>query len=194
MVRTMSLPGCRDSCYGMKLLALALSLLPCALSTKHNFREWKGPSLIGPVGPPFGFNARGHFELTVYDFELSVKKGHSESLLDEVEPGFFLMRYENEAVFNQHLETLRSNSSLCSFGSFFYNYEFDAHDYRMDDDYIDDYGDATDDLNGDPLTGDDDLFDFQSEITSAEHGIFLSMKSKKNWKPATPSIEYRFKA
>jgi len=182
----------------MKLLALAfLSLLPIAISTKHSFREWKGPSLIGPVGPPFGFNANGHFELNVYDFQLNVKKGYFESILDEVEPGFYLMRYENEAVFNQHLETLRSNSSLCSFEHFFYNYEYDANDYRSGDEYNDDfmynYGNAMDDMY-DPLTGDDDAFDnYQSEIKSAEHGIFLSMKSKKNWKPATPSIEYRFK-
>ena len=159
---------------------------------KHNFRVSKGASLIGPVGPPFGFNANGHFELTVYDFELGVKNGHSETILDEVEPGFFLMRYENEALFNQHIETLRSNSSLCSFQYFFFNNEFDAFDSPIYDDDYDDMVGGYDD-NYDPLTAEDDEFNYQTAITSAQHGIFLSMKTRKNWKPATPSIEYRIK-
>ena len=176
-------------CNCIRLLAFVLSLLPSALSTKHNFRVNKGASLIGPVGPPFGFNVNGHFELTVYDFELGVKKGHLETILDGVEPGFFLMRYDNEARFNQHLETLRSNFSLCSFENFYYNYES-----RMDDEYNDDdaVGRGYDDRY-DPLTIDDDESNYQSEITSAQSGIFLSMKSRKKWKQATASIEYRFK-
>lgn len=175
------------TCNLSRLFAFFLSLLPSALSTKHNFRVNNGAPLIGPVGPPFGFNVNGHFGLTVYDFGLGVKKGHLETILDKVEPGFFLMRYDNEARFNQHLETLRSNSSLCSFDNFFYNYEM------YDDDNNDDIVERGYDDGYDPLTMDDDDSNYQSEITSAQHGIFLSMKSRKNWQPATPSIEYRFK-
>jgi len=180
-----------------------LALLPSAVGMKHNFRETKGPSLIGPVGPPFGFNARGHFGLTVYDFELTVKEGHDKTVLDEVEPGFFLVRYPNEAYFNQHMEMLRSNTSACSFEHFYSGYDFRG---SMKAAYNDDYGGVGDDEY--EMYGDDDLMDnfddflamdddweYESEILSADYGIFLSMKNKnKNWKPATPSIEYEFKA
>lgn len=149
----------------------------------------KGASLIGPVGPPFGFNVNGHFGLTVYDFELGVKKGHAEAILDGVEPGFFLMRYDNEARFNQHLETLRSNSSLCSFAHFYYNNDAPMYD----DDYNDDAAERGYDDGFDPLATDDDDPNYQSEITNAQHGVFLSLKSRKKWKPATSFIEYRFK-
>jgi len=190
---TMKLPG--RCC--LSLLALALSLRS-ARSLKHSFYESHAPSLIGPIGPPFGYEAHGHFGLDVNDFELHVKKGgHTEpTILDQVEPGFFLMRYPNEAVFNQMMEEWRSNASLCSFDHFYYAKSENDDDTPLysDDDMVF-YGD--DDQAFDPLTGDDDDFnDFgKSEIKSAAHGIFLSMKNKKKtWKPETASIEYQFKA
>lgn len=191
MMRMMSLPG-----------LVALVLLPSAIvGMKHNFRETKGPSLIGPVGPPFGFNARGHFGLMVYDFALTVKEGHSDTVMDEVEPGFFLVRYPNEAYFNQHMEMLRSNTSSCSFEHFYSGNDFRGsmkaeYGYGdVGDDEFDMYGE--DDLmdNFDDFLAMDDDWEYESEIISADHGVFLSMKNKKkNWKPATPSIEYDFKA
>lgn len=136
---------------------------------KHNFQTFADSrSLIGPVGMPFAFLPGGHYDLTVYDFELKVVKG-SEQILDEVEAGFFLKSFKNEAAFHEHMEILRNNETMCAFEEF---------------------RDSGDDL----LNTDDDEFGDVGDIESAKKGILLSMKSRKRWKPATPNIDYTFKA
>jgi hypothetical protein len=172
----------------MQVSLLLLSLLWLVLftcpvnATKHSFNAaMEKRSLIGPVGVPFGFLEGGHFELTVFDFELSIvrKRGddvvstdRDEDILKKVEAGFFLQRYKNEAAFEQHLEVLKANSSLCAFDYF-----------RNDDD---------DEPSVFGALGDDN-FEEPKEIQSAANGILLSMKDQKKWKPATPNIEYTFK-
>jgi hypothetical protein len=171
----------------MQVSLLLLSLLSLMLftspvnATKHSFNAaMEKRSLIGPVGVPFGFLEGGHFELTVFDFELSIvrKKGddvlstdRDEDILKKVEAGFFLQRYKNEAAFEQHLEVLKANSSLCAF------------DYFRD----------VDDDSVFSVLSNDDNFEEPKEIQSSANGILLSMKDQKKWKPATPTIEYTFK-
>jgi hypothetical protein len=161
---------------------LSLVLLTCPVNaTKHSFSAANEKrSLIGPVGVPFGFLEGGHFELTVFDFELNIVRKRSndiinaatdEDILNHVEAGFFLLPYKNEAAFEQHLEVLRANSSLCAF------------DYFRDED--------DDDKIAFALSGDD--FEEPKEIKSAANGILLSMKNRKKWKPGTATIEYTFK-
>jgi hypothetical protein len=161
--------------FSMRLL-LILGIIYGTRATRHNFQTSHGKSLIGPVGVPFGYNDHGHFELNVFDFELKTKS-KDKDILDRVEPGFFLRKFENEATFNQYMEELRSNATYCAFQ----HYRDEAMYYE--DDALDDF-----------LTGDDDEFKNDHEILSAENGIFLSMKSRKYWKPNSASIEYRFKA
>jgi hypothetical protein len=163
---------------------LSLVLFTCPVNaTKHSFNAaLEKRSLIGPVGVPFGFLEGGHFELTVFDFELNIirKKSNEfintetdEELLNRVEAGFFLFPYKNEAAFEQHLEVLRANSSLCAFDYF----------RNVDDD---------DEIKF-ALNDKDDDFEEPKEIQSAANGILLSMKNRKKWKPAKPTIEYTFK-
>jgi hypothetical protein len=163
---------------------LLLVLFTCPVSaTKHSFNAvMDHRTLIGPVGVPFGFLEGGHFELTVFDFELNVVRKNSnevinaatdEEILKPLEAGFFLLPYKNEASFEQHLEVLRANSSLCAF-DYFRNEE--------DDDKI-----------AFALNSKNDDFEEPKEIQSAANGILLSMKDRKNWKPGTATIEYTFK-
>ena len=56
-----------------KLEFWACVLVPMAQVLKHNYRtQHDGRSLIGPIGFPFGFTETGHYNLTVWDFDLSV--------------------------------------------------------------------------------------------------------------------------
>jgi NADH:ubiquinone oxidoreductase subunit 3 (subunit A) len=140
---------------------------------KHSFSVTNGKTLIGPVGTPFGYNQYGHFELEVRNFELKAK---NKEILTQVEAGFYLRKFGNEAIFDQYMDLLQSNRSICSF----------AHLSSVND---------YDSLDGSYDFKDDDSGEFdgygEPEIISAEHGILLSMKSTKNWTYA--SIEYRFK-
>jgi NADH:ubiquinone oxidoreductase subunit 3 (subunit A) len=142
---------------------------------KHSFSVKYGRPLIGPVGAPFGYNQYGHFELQVRNFELKTTKRNGD-VLDKVEAGFYLRKFENEAIFDQYMDLLQSNRSLCSFAYFSSLDDYSSLDGSLD--FSDDDFDEYDGYGGEP------------EIKSAEHGIFLSMKSTKNWKNA--SIEYRF--
>jgi hypothetical protein len=176
------------------------------VGTKHNFHIKTSKTLIGPVGIPFGYGAGGHFEIKVFEFELKVKKKGETSILDQVEAGFYLQKFENEAMFNQHIELLKSNTTLCSFDAFLDDKSkenFNYHDYEEYDDNFQ-YDDDTNDvfpgddgmrreMNNDPLSQDDDEFENNGEILNAKLGIFLSMKSRKTWKPNVAQIEYTFK-
>ena len=160
---------------GILSLILLATLPTRTKATKHSFTAFADSrGTIGPVGIPFGFLDGGHFELTVFDFELiTVGKPTTppHEILNSVEAGFFLQRYENEAAFWQHMEILRANTSLCAF------------------DYFRDVGD--DDL----AIATDDTFVDPDSIPSADHGILLSMKKHKTWKPNPPTtIEYTFKS
>jgi hypothetical protein len=157
-------------------LVLAKLFLPTH-ATKHKFHESQGVSPIGPIGVPFGFQAAGHYELSVFGFELSTKHngGDSQALIGAVEPGFFLQRFDNEASFYQYLDELRYNTSLCSFEIF-------RKDKDVDDTFMDDKFE------------DDDQQFFSIHKQSAEHGIVLRMKPWWRKKDGSiPTVSYTFK-
>lgn len=170
-------------------LLLSLNTVSFCSALHHSFYlKNDHRTVIGPVGVPFGFLEDGYYDLQVFDFQLNldkhkykpaegdVDKSPSE-ILDGFEAGFYLSRFENEASFNQYMDQLKTNSSLCAF------------EYFLDDD--DGY------LNS--LPGFDDHFNVSWDMT-AEHGIYLSMKGWKNQldrigtDKAMRDIRYKFKA
>jgi hypothetical protein len=212
-----------------------MAVLTQVQAMKHSFHINRTThQLIGPIGAPFGFNARGHYLLQVYDFELSVrynatmkmllkeykkqtKKGkkskidasviekvqqQQQDIIDSVEAGFFLRKYENLASFHQYMNILRANATLCSFQHFIPPKQRllnDGLDDTVDDGTpYDDDGASGDDFvpskawtdDWDPSRGDPGK---PMKYSTAKDGIFFSMQSKSNtWKPNAPSIEYRF--
>lgn len=147
-----------------------LLLVPSIQGTRHTFDIRTSKSLIGPVGVPFGFNDHGYVTLNVAKFSLDPVDGDT-NIVGQVEAGFLLQRFKNEADFYQFMDGLQTNTSTCAFEHF-----LEANDYRYDGA----------DYNDDVFSHDDDAYG-HSAIQSAEHGILLSMNSKDR------SIEYRFK-
>lgn len=154
-------------------------------ATKHNFvTKEDARFFIGPIGIPYGFTAGGHFKVKVFDFQLTVGHRHhghtrgeddamAESILDNVEAGFLLKRFDTESDFATYYETILDDHTLCSFE------KFRTKEWVLVDD---------------ALEQDDDEFgpiDDTDDATGA--GVFLSMKSPgRTWKPNTPSVEYTF--
>lgn len=187
-------------CALLCLLVLAVSI-PTSSATKHSFTLHKGSaSPIGPVGIPFGFVAGGVYELNVSNFQLSVDgtgrsggvtEAQAQEIIANVEAGFFLQRFPNEAFFQHHMEVLRSNTSLCAFESLrddmddVFRRQLDAGEY---DDF--DY----DETAYDDMAFEDDFMSLYrsddyippSTIDSARDGILLSMRSGQK------SIRYTF--
>jgi len=169
------------SVVGKILLAL---LFACCLevrveATRHSFHMQDGPSLIGPVGVPFGFLDTGYYELEVYNFQLTENVGGDKyeelEVLGHLEAGFFLQRYNNEAQFNEYVELLKSNHSLCAF-EYFRDREDDALPFGFGDD--------------------DEFSDANKEVKSAEHGILLKLKGTDSGslpKDKPTNISYSFK-
>ena len=150
------------------LLFFLLSLHEIS-GTKHTFHNGgTGRNLIGPVGVPFGFLAHGLYNITVVNFLLTPKGGESEAVLDRIEAGFLLKKFQNEATYNQHMDYLMSNTSAC----LFHYFAAEEDEYMIDDDALFPAG----------------------EISSAEHGVFLSMRPDKmdHSVKQTSTIEYRF--
>lgn len=156
-------------------------------SLQHSFQTYHDRrDLIGPVGVPFGFANGGKYVLQVHDFELTLSSSTSTSTNDDdddeiddkkafhnnVIPGFYLQRFDNDASYTKYYNQLSNNRSICSF------------EYYLDDD---------DDII---IDGDDDdtiIYDEVGDIKSAEHGILLMMTPKQmKWKPKQPTIEYTF--
>ncbi len=76
-----------------------------SFTTRHNTRH-----LIGPIGAPFGFLTGGIYNLTVFDFELSVggkskKNGEQQQhdVLQFVEVGFLLKRFDSGSDFSKFM-------------------------------------------------------------------------------------------
>lgn len=151
------------------LLWIAASPLLCS-ALHHNFHLKNDlRNIIGPVGVPFGFLEAGYYELQVFDFQMNVLKKKYKAIpgkealtppetLDEVEAGFILKRFVNEAAFIQYMDQLRADATLCSF------------DYFLDDD--DSY------LKSLPDWEDDETHQQhqQDDMNAAKEGIYLSMK------------------
>lgn len=179
------------------LLSLFL-LLSFGDALKHSyFTKDDHRSFIGPLGFPFGFLETGRYNLTVFDFELSIgvhpegeedgKFGHHAGFdhdrphgdhddrrglnaLKEIDGvGFILKKFEDESAFNHYMNWLEADSSRCAF-----------------DTYLDD-NDIFEDDDGSFPDGQGEVFDPTID------GIFLSMKPASRWGPATPHVSYDFK-
>ncbi|KAL7546081.1 hypothetical protein ACHAWF_016034 [Thalassiosira exigua] len=201
---------------------LAVSALlpnPCG-ATRHSF--WTRDDarrLIGPIGSPFGFLTGGVYNLTVFDFELSLgrrrkKRGKADkkgdggsaaggdggvggaeyvdwSALRYVEAGFLLKRFDSESDFAKYRETVMEKPTLCA---------FEAHrggDYvsidpsNMDDDLLgaDDSFEVKFDEGSGGGAGGEDKK--SKEVGSV--GVYLSMNQpEKSWRPYTASVEHSF--
>jgi hypothetical protein len=174
-----------------KLVLLLYSSALCSALHHSFYLKNDHRTVIGPVGVPFGFLKDGYYDLQVFDFQLNIDKhkykpikGQEDKkpldVLNLYEPGFILLRFENEASFNQYMDELRANSTLCAFDAFLDD----------DDGYLDtlpEFDETNQDYN---ITGG----------MTAENGIFFSMRgwTKQQGKIGTDKpmreIKYRFKA
>ena len=183
---------CVSSLFGLSryLLATLALLLPSqSVATRHTFvTERDGRFLIGPIGIPYGFLKDGVYNLTAFNFKLTVgsKRFGKNKLPDEavnkndakianVEAGFILKRFDSESDFARQYDTIMDNPSSCSY----------EHFRTKVDDTVDE---------NDTLGETDDQFEaISSTDDAAGNGIFLSMKDKsKTWGPQTPSVQHTF--
>ena len=186
------------------LLSMGL-LAGHSAALRHNFyTEHDNRRLIGPIGFPFGFLDTGHYNLTVYDFEVQVSSRRLGENGPEIEleskderrrqlpsyaevvygVGFLLKRCESEAAFNQFMADLEENH-LCAFKT---NRDDDSSYPSHDDDGLFPGGDdfyANDDEDTNDVDG--------VEVDATGAGIFLSMLDESRmWRNNTPSMVYSF--
>lgn len=176
------------------LLIICTSLLTLSSSTKHTFTTKNDPRhIIGPIGIPFGFLNGGVYNVTVFDFELTLgrKSKHSEnqgqSTLKYVEAGFLLKRFDSESEFSKYHETIMEQPSICVFES------------HRSEDYV-----SVDASNiDDDMLEEDDKFEvvYDNHHDNMNHhtsnvktgGVFLSMNQPENsWKPHKATVTYSF--
>jgi len=172
-------------------ILLIFNIFDLCVSTKHTFTTRNDARhLIGPVGVPFGFLTGGVYNLTVFDFELTVgkKSKHSEndgrSALQYAEAGFLLKRFDSESDFNRYYETVMEQPSLCVFESHRSNDYVSIDPSNIDDD----------------LLNADDEFQVKYDEDGDHHlkdvgtgGVYLSMNQpEKSWKPHTATVTYSF--
>ncbi|KAL3787726.1 hypothetical protein HJC23_012152 [Cyclotella cryptica] len=171
------------------LLATLLTAPPITTATKHTFTTHSDARhLIGPIGAPFGFLSGGVYNLTVFDFELTIGKPKRHTIagestheaLEHVEAGFILKRFDSESDFSKFYETVSENPTACS---------FESHRNK---------GPVNPNADDDQL-GVDDMFQvqFDNEENASKNvgqfGVYLSMNEpKQSWKPKTPSISHKF--
>ncbi|CAB9509940.1 Protein GPR107 [Seminavis robusta] len=174
---------------GGSLLVLLLSPILCS-ALHHNFYIKNDlRTVIGPVGVPFGFLVDGYYDLQVFDFSLNLDKKKYKAVkgqedlepmqvLDNLEAGLLLQRFENEAAFNQYMDELKANSSVCAF------------EYFLDDDdsYLKSLPGWDDNEEDHKIEGD----------FTAENGVFLSLKAWQKQKnvgvdSAMRHVHYKFK-
>lgn len=153
---------------------------------RHNFHTKDDHrTFIGPLGFPFGFLETGHYNLTVYDFELSAPVGphdhdgvpnnnrhhhhhhkkrilttttdHIESAYDEIKGvGFLLKPFRDEAMFNRYMAWVQSDPSRCVFQKYLNRTDEDGDGAYITDDHS--WFDEGNDLypgGGDGLQDDD---------------------------------------
>ncbi|KAL7482626.1 hypothetical protein ACHAW6_008298 [Cyclotella cf. meneghiniana] len=172
------------------LLLATMLIVRHITATKHTFTTHSDARhLIGPIGAPFGFLSGGVYNLTVFDFEITVGKtkkrtaaaGESaRELLERVEAGFILKRFDSESDFSKFYETVAENPTACS---------FESHRNK---------GPVNPNADDDQLEADDMFqvqFDNEESASKnvAQFGVYLSMNEpKQSWKPKTPSISHKF--
>lgn len=103
------------------MLLLLLINIANAFNYSHiSYATQDSRHLIGPVGVPFGFLTGGVFNLTVFDFELSIGKKSKLSdpqALKYVEAGFLLKRFDSESDFSKYFEAVAEQTNFCVFES-----------------------------------------------------------------------------
>jgi hypothetical protein len=148
--------------------------------------------VIGPIGAPFGFLKGGIYNLTVFDFELSIGKSSKQSnnnndgqgALRYFEAGFLLKRFDSGSDFSAYFEAIIEQPSLCVYES------HRSQDYvSVDPSNIDD----------DQLESDDEFqinYDGEGDHhieNVGTNGVYLSMNQpEKSWKPHTAALTYSF--
>ena len=123
------------------LLIICTSLLTLSSSTKHTFTTKNDDrQLIGPIGIPFGFLSGGVYNMTVFDFQLSMmdkkKKSANSDPLKYVEAGFILKRFNSESDFSKYHETISESPNLCIFESHRSSDYVSTDPSNMDDDLL----------------------------------------------------------
>lgn len=177
------------------VLFCVLTCCHIAEATKHTFKTAGDPrNLIGPIGAPFGFLTGGVYNLTIFDFELTVgktfgkKKTQNNSVdgkeaLKYVEAGFYLKRFDSESDFSKFYETVMEKPSYCAFESHRDNNYLHPSDIENDDDVL---------VEDDKFQVNFDEHEVIEEDVGKK-GIYISMNDPdKTWKPKTPTITHRF--
>lgn len=176
----------------LRVTAPALFIFNCHVAaTKHTFKTAGDlRRLIGPIGAPFGFLTGGVYDMTIFDFELTIGKASKKQkhtidgkeALKYVEAGFYLKRFDSESDFSKFYETVMEKPSFCAFESHKDNYPYEI----VEDDA----------LNEDDkfqVHFDEKEKEIQTEDDVGNNGIFISMNDpKKMWKPNKPTITHRF--
>lgn len=179
---------------------MSLFLVTCTLffnictATKHSFiTRNDARHLIGPIGGPFGFITGGVYNLTVYDFGLSLgkhtSKRHSFNInaLQYFEAGFILLRFDSESDYSKYVNNIMEHEPpLCVYESHRH------HDYVSVDpaNYDDDQLQADDEFQ---INYDGDGNHHLENVDSS--GVFLSMNQpEKSWSPQSATVTHSFTA
>ena len=182
-----------------KLQCLLLIVILCTIfntsnATKHTFTTKNDDRhLIAPIGIPFGFLVGGIYNMTVFDFELTLGKTQSrhskeppESPLKYVEAGFLLKRFDSESDFSKYHETISEQPSLCVFESHRSKDYVSVDPSNMDDDLLEE-DDAFQVIYDDH----DDEDHHMKDVGTG--GVYMSMNQpEKSWKPHTATVTYSF--
>ena len=188
---------------------------------KHNyFTKHDDRTLIGPLGYPFGFLATGHYNLTVFDFQLSIgvhddndnyihggggggggNNGHHHhpssirNLRSHEEP---LSEEELDELVNGVGFLLKKFDDEAEFNHYMAWLEANATRCAFQP-YLNVDGDDDDAAyDDDVLTKDDDEYSDHDGgvgemLDPTKEGIFLNMKPKSRWGPSnTPIVSYDF--
>jgi len=157
------------------LVAVTASLGATTEALRHSYytrRDHRG--LIGPLGFPFGFLDSGHYNLTVFDFQLFAPKhkhkhddggthdggdgnggdGNGDGdgselqlsdVLDNIKGvGFVLKPFEDEAHFFHYMDRIAEDPGRCIFQDFLDRTEYDAMDEYDVDDFAYSFGEYDD--------------------------------------------------
>lgn len=169
---------------------------------KHNYYTRRDDrTLIGPLGFPFGFLDMGHYNLTIFDFQLSVPKtlhkhdphhrrsmiGNSNNdnneenavalseVLDNIRGvGFLLKQFKDEAAFHQYMRYIQEDPTRCVFQKYLDLKESETADDAMMRFYEDDYP-IDDDF--DSMVYDDNVIDdnyggpYESNYDDYDYGV-----------------------
>ena len=174
------------------LPCIPLILIDLCSGTRHTFTTRKDARhLIGPIGAPFGFSTGGIYNLTVFDFELSIGKPSKQTDIHDgrdalryVEAGFLLKRFDTGSDFSKYFETIIEQPTLCVYEAHRSKDYVSVDPSNMDDDKLESDDEFQINYDGD---GDHHL------ENAGTNGVYLSMNQpEKTWKPQTATVTYSF--